>query len=79
VNAVIVFSSPINSVNSTICTRVQNIIFIFIDLNIQFSRNLCKDDGDIVLFSTEKQNELKSGLFQNSHGRSSKRYVSIVY
>jgi hypothetical protein len=60
--------------------RVQNIIFICIDFNIQFSRNLCNyDEGDIVLFSTEKQNEIKSGLFQNSHGRSSERYVSILY
>lgn len=50
------------------------------DLNVQLSRNQYKDDdGDIVLFSAEKQNELRFGLSQNLHGRSSERYVSIIY
>jgi hypothetical protein len=59
--------------------RVQNVIFLCIHLNIQFSRNpRKKTEGDIVLFSEESPNKLKFGLSQNSHGMPSERYVYII-
>jgi hypothetical protein len=60
------------------------IILCILILIVQYSRKQHKDDKgnnaeeDIITISTEKQIELRSRISQNSHGVSSKRYVSIV-
>lgn len=51
---------------------------------VQYSRKEYNDDeadndeDAIVTISTEKQIELRSRISQDSHGRLSKRYVSII-
>jgi hypothetical protein len=48
-------------------------------LIVQYSRKQCKDDEEaIVTVSTERQSEVRSRIFQNSHGGLWKRYVSIT-